>query len=381
MTRVSASVDKEIFEKMIGSIKRENAELRRSEDENKKMIEKLKKTIDETKDKCEYLENLNSVYKEKIEELNNKAVSNNSESFLEKIKSKTELNYIIDNKINDNNKFEEIFSNLISKENITPSDLRHFITEQEKYKNYIFNFSGDQIVKIFKKKVEAADTVLEMMNTEARGSVELAELMSLQKVSQGLKYFDESVKQNLKICKSFVESDISNFKYVDLDTESYYDLFFNEFEKNPKILIYLNEEIKNNPEKFVYNDEDETKKISYERKINLKIFPYLILCLGDRVVEKYSLTEKVLIDHGEIIKYLPESLRNDERYILAALKSYPELILNVREDLRSDRRFLLEALKQNPKIKNIIQVDITEDELRKENNYKLSKSFLEKIFK
>lgn len=381
MTRVSASVDKEIFEKMIGSIKRENAELRRSEDENKKMIEKLKKTIDETKDKCEYLENLNSVYKEKIEELNNKAVSNNSESFLEKIKSKTELNYIIDNKINDNNKFEEIFSNLISKENITPSDLRHFITEQEKYKNYIFNFSGDQIVKIFKKKVEAADTVLEMMNTEARGSVELAELMSLQKVSQGLKYFDESVKQNLKICKSFVESDISNFKYVDLDTESYYDLFFNEFEKNPKILIYLNEEIKNNPEKFVYNDEDETKKISYERKINLKIFPYLILCLGDRVVEKYSLTEKVLIDHGEIIKYLPESLRNDERYILAALKSYPELILNVREDLRSDRRFLLEALKQNPKIKNIIQVDITEDELQKENNFKMTKSFLEKIFK
>ncbi|EEI87070.1 hypothetical protein HMPREF0072_0303 [Anaerococcus lactolyticus ATCC 51172] len=381
MTRVSASVDKEIFEKMIGSIKRENAELRRSDDENKKRIEELKKIIDETKDKCEYLENLNSVYKQKIEELNNKAVSNNSDSLLEKIKSKTEISFIIDNKISDNNKFEEIFSNLISKENITPSDLRHFITEQEKYKNYIFNFSEDQIVKIFKKKVEAADTVLEMMNTEARGSVELAELMSLQKVSQGLKYFDESVKQNLKICKSFVESDISNFKYVDLDTESYYDLFFNEFEKNPKILIYLNEEIKNNPEKFVYNDEDETKKISYERKINLKIFPYLILCLGDRVAEKYSLTEKVLIDHGEIIKYLPESLRNDERYILAALKSYPELILNVREDLRSDRRFLLEALKQNPKIKNIIQVDITEDELRKENNYKLSKSFLEKIFK
>lgn len=381
MTRVSASVDKEIFEKMIGSIKRENAELRRSDDENKKRIEELKKIIDETKDKCEYLENLNSVYKQKIEELNNKAVSNNSDSLLEKIKSKTEISFIIDNKISDNNKFEEIFSNLISKENITPSDLRHFITEQEKYKNYIFNFSEDQIVKIFKKKVEAADTVLEMMNTEARGSVELAELMSLQKVSQGLKYFDESVKQNLKICKSFVESDISNFKYVDLDTESYYDLFFNEFEKNPKILIYLNEEIKNNPEKFVYNDEDENKKISYERKINLKIFPYLILCLGDRVAEKYSLTEKVLIDHGEIIKYLPESLRNDERYILAALKSYPELILNVREDLRSDRRFLLEALKQNPKIKNIIQVDITEDELRKENNYKLSKSFLEKIFK
>ena len=381
MTRVSASVDKEIFEKMIGSIKRENAELRRSDDENKKRIEELKKIIDETKDKCEYLENLNSVYKQKIEELNNKAVSNNSDSLLEKIKSKTEISFIIDNKISDNNKFEEIFSNLISKENITPSDLRHFITEQEKYKNYIFNFSEDQIVKIFKKKVEAADTVLEMMNTEARGSVELAELMSLQKVSQGLKYFDESVKQNLKICKSFVESDISNFKYVDLDTESYYDLFFNEFEKNPKILIYLNEEIKNNPEKFVYNDEDETKKISYERKINLKIFPYLILCLGDRVAEKYSLTEKVLIDHGEIIKYLPESLRNDERYILAALKSYPELILNVREDLRSDRRFLLETLKQNPKIKNIIQVDITEDELRKENNYKLSKSFLEKIFK
>lgn len=381
MTRVSASVDKEIFEKMIGSIKRENAELRRSDDENKKRIEELKKIIDETKDKCEYLENLNSVYKQKIEELNNKAVSNNSDSLLEKIKSKTEISFIIDNKISDNNKFEEIFSNLISKENITPSDLRHFITEQEKYKNYIFNFSEDQIVKIFKKKVEPADTVLEMMNTEARGSVELAELMSLQKVSQGLKYFDESVKQNLKICKSFVESDISNFKYVDLDTESYYDLFFNEFEKNPKILIYLNEEIKNNPEKFVYNDEDETKKISYERKINLKIFPYLILCLGDRVAEKYSLTEKVLIDHGEIIKYLPESLRNDERYILAALKSYPELILNVREDLRSDRRFLLEALKQNPKIKNIIQVDITEDELRKENNYKLSKSFLEKIFK
>lgn len=381
MTRVSASVDKEIFEKMIGSIKRENAELRRSDDENKKRIEELKKIIDETKDKCEYLENLNSVYKQKIEELNNKAVSNNSDSLLEKIKSKTEISFIIDNKISDNNKFEEIFSNLISKENITPSDLRHFITEQEKYKNYIFNFNEDEIVKIFKKKVEAADTVLEMMNTEARGSVELAELMSLQKVSQGLKYFDESVKQNLKICKSFVESDISNFKYVDLDTESYYDLFFNEFEKNPKILIYLNEEIKNNPEKFVYNDEDETKKISYERKINLKIFPYLILCLGDRVVEKYSLTEKVLIDHGEIIKYLPESLRNDERYILAALKSYPELILNIREDLRSDRRFLLEALKQNPKIKNIIQVDITEDELQKENNFKMTKSFLEKIFK
>lgn len=381
MTRVSASVDKEIFEKMIGSIKRENAELRRSDDENKKRIEELKKIIDETKDKCEYLENLNSVYKQKIEELNNKAVSNNSDSLLEKIKSKTEISFIIDNKISDNNKFEEIFSNLISKENITPSDLRHFITEQEKYKNYIFNFSEDQIVKIFKKKVEPADTVLEMMNTEARGSVELAELMSLQKVSQGLKYFDESVKQNLKICKSFVESDISNFKYVDLDTESYYDLFFNEFEKNPKILIYLNEEIKNNPEKFVYNDEDETKKISYERKINLKSFPYLILCLGDRVVEKYSLTEKVLIDHGEIIKYLPESLRNDERYILAALKSYPELILNIREDLRSDRRFLLEALKQNPKIKNIIQVDITEDELQKENNFKMTKSFLEEIFK
>ena len=86
MTRVSASVDKEIFEKMIGSIKRENAELRRSDDENKKRIEELKKIIDETKDKCEYLENLNSVYKEKIEELNNKAVSNNSDSLLEKIK-------------------------------------------------------------------------------------------------------------------------------------------------------------------------------------------------------------------------------------------------------------------------------------------------------
>lgn len=381
MTRVSASVDKEIFEKMIGSIKRENAELRKNEDENKKRIEELKKIIDETKDKCEYLENLNSVYKDKIEELNNKAVSNNSDSLLEKIKSKTELNYIIDNKISNNNKFEEAFCKLISKENIKQNDLRNFLVEQEKYKNYIFNFNEDQIVKIFKKKVEAADTVLGMMNIEARGSVELAELMSLQKVSQGLKYFDESVKQNLKICKSFVESDISNFKYVDLDTESYYDLFFNEFKKNPKILIYLNEEIKNNPEKFDYNDEEESKKISYERKINLKIFPYLILCLGDRVVEKYSLTEKVLIDNGEIIKYLPESLRNDERYILAALKSYPELIINVREDLRSDRRFLLEALKQNPKIKNIIQVDITDDELQKENNFKMTKSFLEKIFK
>lgn len=381
MTRVSASVDKEIFEKMIGSIKRENAELKRSEDENKERIEELKKIIDETKDKCEYLENLNNVYKEKIEELNNKASSNNSDCLLEKIKSKTEFSYIIDNKISDNNKFEEAFCKLISKENIKQNDLRSFLVEQEKYKNYIFNFNEDQIVKIFKKKVEAADTVLGMMNLEARRSVEFAELMSLQKVSQGLKYFDESIKQNLKICKSFVESDISNFKYVDLDTESYYDLFFNEFEKNPKILIYLNEEIKNNPEKFVYNDEEETKKISYERKINLKIFPYLMLCLGDRVVEKYSLTEKVLIDHGEIIKYLPESLRNDERYILAALKSYPELILNVREDLRSDRRFLLEALKQNPKIKNIIQVDITEDELQKENNFKMTKSFLEKIFK
>lgn len=381
MTRVNASVDKEIFEKMIGGIKRENAELKISEEENNKRIKELEKLIEEVKDKCEYLEDLNNVYKAKIDEFNNNAASNDSSDLLENIKRKKEFSYIIDNQISNGNKFEEKFRNLISKDNITMSDLRHFITEQEKYKNYIYNFNEDQIVKIFKKKVEVADIVLGMMNLEARGSIELAELISLQKISQGLKYFDESVKQNLKICKSFVESDVSNFKYVNLDTESYYDLFFNEFERNPKILIYLNEKIKNNPEKFVYNDEDESKKISYERKINLKIFPYFLLCLGDRVVEKYSLSEKVLMDHGEIIKYLPESLRNDERYILAALKSNPEYILNVKEDLRSDRRFLLEALKQNPNIKNIIQVDITEDELQKENNFKMSKSFLEKIFK
>lgn len=381
MTRVNASVDKEIFEKMIGGIKRENAELKISGEENNKRIKELEKLIDEVKDKCEYLENLNNVYKAKIDEFNNNAASNDSIDLLEKIKNNKEFAYIIDNQISNSNKFEEKFRNLVSKDNITMSDLRHFITEQEKYKNFIFNFNEDQIVKIFKKKVEVADIVLGMMNLEARGSIELAELISLQKISQGLKYFDESVKQNLKICKSFVESDVSNFKYVNLDTESYYDLFFNEFERNPKILIYLNEKIKNNPEKFIYNDEDESKKISYERKINLKIFPYFLLCLGDIVVEKYSLAEKVLMDHGEIIKYLPESLRNDERYILAALKSYPEYILNVKEDLRSDRRFLLEALKQNPNIKNIIQVDITEDELQKENNFKMSKSFLEKIFK
>lgn len=381
MTRVNASVDKEIFEKMIGGIKRENAELKISEEENNKRIKELEKLIDEVKDKCEYLENLNNVYKAKIDEFNNNAASNDSIDLLEKIKNNKEFAYIIDNQISNSNKFEEKFRNLVSKDNIKISDLRHFITEQEKYKNFIFNFNEDQIVKIFKKKVEVADIVLGMMNLEARGSIELAELISLQKISQGLKYFDESVKQNLKICKSFVESDVSNFKYVNLDTESYYDLFFNEFERNPKILIYLNEKIKNNPEKFIYNDEDESKKISYERKINLKIFPYFLLCLGDIVVEKYSLAEKVLMDHGEIIKYLPESLRNDERYILAALKSYPEYILNVKEDLRSDRRFLLEALKQNPNIKNIIQVDITEDELQKENNFKMTKSFLEKIFK
>lgn len=381
MTRVNASVDKEIFEKMIGGIKRENAELKISEEENNKRIKELEKFIDEVKDKCEYLENLNNVYKAKIDEFNNNAASNDSIDLLEKIKNNKEFAYIINNQISNSNKFEEKFRNLVSKDNITMSDLRHFITEQEKYKNFIFNFNEDQIVKIFKKKVEVADIVLGMMNLEARGSIELAELISLQKISQGLKYFDESVKQNLKICKSFVESDVSNFKYVNLDTESYYDLFFNEFERNPKILIYLNEKIKNNPEKFIYNDEDESKKISYERKINLKIFPYFLLCLGDIVVEKYSLAEKVLMDHGEIIKYLPESLRNDERYILAALKSYPEYILNVKEDLRSDRRFLLEALKQNPNIKNIIQVDITEDELQKENNFKMTKSFLEKIFK
>lgn len=381
MTRVNASVDKEIFEKMIGGIKRENAELKISGEENNKRIKELEKLIDEVKDKCEYLENLNNVYKAKIDEFNNNAASNDSIDLLEKIKNNKEFAYIIDNQISNSNKFEEKFRNLVSKDNITMSDLRHFITEQEKYKNFIFNFNEDQIVKIFKKKVEVADIVLGMMNLEARGSIELAELISLQKISQGLKYFDESVKQNLKICKSFVESDVSNFKYVNLDTESYYALFFNEFERNPKILIYLNEKIKNNPEKFIYNDEDESKKISYERKINLKIFPYFLLCLGDIVVEKYSLAEKVLMDHGEIIKYLPESLRNDERYILAALKSYPEYILNVKEDLRSDRRFLLEALKQNPNIKNIIQVDITEDELQKENNFKMTKSFLEKIFK
>lgn len=379
MARINASVDKEIFEKMVSSIKRKNNDLRIKDEENKRKIIDLENLKNELLDKCKYLENLNAAYKSQIEELNNNVASNEAESALEKIKNNKNLNYVFDNKMHDKKKYHEIFAELLSKEVITHSDIRWYLSEQEKYKNNIFNFNENQVIQIFKKKVESCDIVLKMMDVKARNSKSLAELLSLQKINQGLKYFSESVREDMKICMSFVERDVSNFQYVNLDTENYFDLFFHVFERNPKVLIYLKDDIKNNPDKFMFGDEDQSRKISYERKINLKIFPYLLLCLGDRVIEEYSLAEKVLIEHGEIIKYLPDSYRHDERYILAALKSYPEFILSVDEGLRGERRFLLEALKQNQKIKDIIPVDISEDEIKKESNFKFTSSFLTKI--
>lgn len=380
---VDAKINKEIF---FDSLKKLNEKIE-SQKATIKQFEKEKKEYMEAQKENELLKDENEVLKTKLSRFEDKGedlifkndLENNMEDDFQK--SHPELLHIKANHFKDREQFEsriDVF--LDEKKDFTEKDIIEFLDREAENGNYVYSFDEVLILKIMRITKNLDVFLMEKASTEARESISFAQVISYRDIDEGLKYFGASVRSEINVCKQFVDTDRKNLKHIDLSSEEYLNLFFYFLAKDISVFQYLSPGFKDDPEFYYYGMKLGTKRIPYNLKLDLKKYPLLTLFISQRTLERLPFICNIIEDNGYLLKYLPEKMIKEEKYILSGLRSYPQYIERIYDDVKENREFILKAYKANPEISKFRKIDITDEDKQTKENYKLKSSFLKKLF-
>lgn len=377
---VNIKFDREIFEHTLKKINYERNKLQGELKNIEEIKNKLKDTETKLKDlqiKNEALSKENSDYQDKLSKMEEK---DNNEP-LEIYKFYPSLSYLQENIIEDFESFEKDKNTLfVEKENLDQEKIDDFLKKQKKYGNYIFNFPEEFILKALTKNEDLGSYLLNMANKDARNNKNFAEVIGKKYIHCGLKYFTEAIRSDLETCNTFVNTDFKNLEYTNLSSEDYLSIFFNCIEEDFRIYQYLDPIYKNNNSFYCYG-ETIGRKIKYKNKLDLKVYPELIILMDANLIKKIENTDILIDENGNLLKYLPKEIKEDEEYILRALKSYPKYIREVSNKKKNNKQFILKAYKANPEIEKYHKINLSDEEKDKEKYFEMKPSFLKNIFK
>lgn len=319
--------------------------------ENKKENTKLLST----------LQNLRIAQKEN-EELKKKLSESkeNIEELLESVNEVVDGNIFLKrkfkpNKINNLPAFNFIFSNFIDRlvrdiknnnsngEIINELFLNYFIKQRDKGNEVRF-FNKNQFYNLLRLNNEIVfNNAITYMDLETSCDKRTALSVFNNYNCNRLDLFSKEIRSDRKVVEHAIVSSIENFSYIDCEDEYYIKFFLELFKKEKRIIQFADHRISSNRNIFYYSKEEDL-----ENKINLYQYPEIIFLLDVDIINYYL--KDILRNNGNILKYLPREIRDDNKNILSSLNSFPKNIkfLNLDFESNSDCESYKEIYKAYP---------------------------------
>lgn len=281
------------------------------------------------------------------------------------------------NKINNVHGFKFIFSNFIeklskniSKDKCSEEDLNKLFSDyfikQRNNNNEVRFFNKNQFYNLMRlNNKNVFNQVMNYIDFETSSDRRVALSIFRSYQCNHLKLFVDEIRADEEVIEAAIDSSVENYSYINCNEENYKKIFLHFFAKDKRIIQYADNRIVSDKDMFYYSKDDYDKN-----KINLCSYPEVIIFLDSEIVNLY--VTNILMDNGNLLKYLPLNIRNNKKNILISLKTCPKNIelLNLDLDQENDYISYKEIYKLYPE--TLIYLDskfqkIIKEEINKES--------------